>query len=492
MIRKKLLNEHSMLVQLLDTLGQAVIVSDLNGLIIHWNKHSEIDFGFSSEEAVGNSIDLITVESNDGLRYNELLESLLRQTTITTEVPRKRNDGSVIWVELRITLLRDNNNEPLYLIGVSRDITEDIIKKNKLLVLEALLASMQEGVLISEEDGNGLNEILLVNNAFKSLAGLTDKDFNSGPQDILQLLFPEWNWTEANSKSVSQHEAKREVKGLTRWLGLTTVPITDYSGKVTHRMFMLRDNSHLRKKEDQLQTQNMELRSANMELDRMVYGVSHDLRAPLNSIMGLANLMKKENYGKEAAPYIDRIAQSAERLNEFISNIIQYSKNNRKVPFVQTIDFGELFNISADLHRYTEAGQRIAFQYVNKDRITIESDKDRWQIIFNNLIGNSIKFSRSIPNSYVKVMITRTDSAVLVSVEDNGTGIPKDRLESVFEMFYRADNIRSGSGLGLFIVRETVEAIGGEISVESQVNSMTKFTISIPFKAKGTYGKESN
>ncbi len=89
-------------------------------------------------------------------------------------------------------------------------------------------------------------------------------------------------------------------------------------------------------------------------------------------------------------------------------------------------------------------------------------------------------------------MVTRNESAVLVSVEDNGTGIPKDRLESVFDMFYRADNIRSGSGLGLFIVRETVEAIGGEICVESQVNSMTKFTISIPFKAKGTYGKESN
>lgn len=492
MIRSKLLKEHSVLVQLLESLGHSVIVSDIHGLIIYWNKQSESDFGFTSDEAIGKTIDLITVERNDGTTYAEVWESLLQQTTITTEVPRKRKDGTVIWVELRITLLRDNLNEPLYIIEVSRDVTEDIMKKNKLLVLEALLASMQEGVLISEEAVKGGNEIILVNNAFKSLSGISDKDFNSGYRNIFQKLFPEWSWTGANTNTVSQYEVKREVKGTTRWFGLTTVPIADNKGKVTHRMFILHDNSHLRTKEDQLQTQNRELRSANMELDRMVYGVSHDLRAPLNSIIGLTNLMKKEDYGKEAAPYIDRISQSAERLNEFISNIIQYSKNNRKVPFVQTIDFGELFNISADLHRYTEAGQRIAFQYVNKERITIESDKDRWQIVFNNLIGNSIKFSRNIPNSYVKVMVTRNESAVLISVEDNGTGIPKDRLDFVFDMYYRADNIRSGSGLGLFIVRKTVEAIGGEISVESQVNSMTKFTISIPFKAKGTYGKESN
>lgn len=492
MIRSKLLKEHSVLVQLLEALGHAVIVSDIEGLIIYWNKQSENDFGYSSAEVIGKTIDIITVERNDGTTYAEVWDALLTQTTISTEVPRRCKDGRIIWVELRITLLRDSNNQPLYIIGVSRDVTEDIMKKNKLLVLEALLASMQEGVLISEEYQDGRNDVLLVNTAFKALTGFTGYETNSDAVEILQKLFPEWNWTQINSQSVSQYEVKREVKGTSKWLSLITVPISDTNGKVTHRMFMLRDNSHLHTKEDQLQTQNSELRSANMELDRMVYGVSHDLRAPLNSIIGLTNLMKKEDYGKEAAPYIDRISQSAERLNEFISNIIQYSKNNRKVPFVQTIDFGELFNISADLHRYTEAGQRIAFQYLNKERITIESDKDRWQIIFNNLIGNSIKFSRNIPNSYVKVMVSRNESAVLISVEDNGTGIPKDRLDSVFDMFYRADNIRSGSGLGLFIVRETVEAIGGEISVESQVNSMTKFTISIPFKAKGTYGKESN
>ncbi len=464
----------------------------MQGLIIYWNKQSEADFGYTSEEAIGKTIDIITVERNDGTTYAEVWETLLRQTTISTEVPRRCKDGRIIWVELRITVLRDENNEPLYTIGVSRDVTDDIMKKNKLLVLEALLASMQEGVLITEVSPDGVNEVLHVNAAFKALAGNSGKEISVGSVDILEKLFPEWNRNEADAKSVSQYEIKREVNGVLKWLSLITVPVINDHGKITHRMFMLRDNSHLRTKEDQLQTQNSELRSANMELDRMVYGVSHDLRAPLNSIIGLTNLMKKEDYGKEAAPYIDRISKSAERLNEFISNIIQYSKNNRKVPFVQTIDFGELFNISADLHRYTEAGQRIAFQYVNKERITIESDKDRWQIIFNNLIGNSIKFSRNIPNSNVKVVVTRNESAILISVEDNGTGIPKDRVDSVFDMFYRADNIRSGSGLGLFIVRETVEAIGGEISVESQVNSMTKFTISIPFKAKGTYGKESN
>lgn len=491
MIRTKLLKEHSVLVQMLEALGDAVIVSDIEGKIIYWNKQSEVDFGFTSAEALGNTINLITTEQRDGTSYTEIWDRLLRQTTINTEVARKCKDGSIIWVQVRITLLRDSSEQPLYIIGVSRNVTEDILKKNKLLVFEAILESIQEGVLITEESQGGADDILLVNKAFIALSGLNQTQLKSGAATVLKSVFPEWNWSEADSKSISQFEVKRESKAGTRFLSLITVPVIDNYGSVSHRMIMLRDITHLRMREDQLQIQNRELKSTNMELDRMVYGVSHDLRAPLNSIIGLTNLMKKESYGKEASPYIDRITQSAERLNDFINNIIQYSKNNRKVPSIQKIDFGELFNISADLHRYTEAGQKIAFQYINKERIAIESDKDRWQIIFNNLIGNSIKFSRSIPNSYVKVVVTRNESAVLVSVEDNGTGIPKDRMDSVFDMFYRADNIRSGSGLGLYIVRETVQALGGEISVESQVNSMTKFTISIPLKATGAYGTES-
>ncbi|MCK6641485.1 MAG: PAS domain S-box protein [Bacteroidia bacterium] len=491
MIRTKLLKEHSVLVQMLEALGDAVIVSDIEGKIIYWNKQSEVDFGFTSAEALGNTINLITTEQRDGTSYAEVWDRLLRQTTINTEVARKCKDGSIIWVQVRITLLRDSSEQPLYIIGVSRNVTEDILKKNKLLVFEAILESIQEGVLITEESQGGADDILLVNKAFIVLSGLNQTQLKSGAATVLKSVFPEWNWSEADSKSISQFEVKRDSKAGTRFLSLITVPVIDNHGSVSHRMIMLRDITHLRMREDQLQIQNRELKSTNMELDRMVYGVSHDLRAPLNSIIGLTNLMKKESYGKEASPYIDRIAQSAERLNDFINNIIQYSKNNRKVPSIQKIDFGELFNISADLHRYTEAGQKIAFQYINKERIVIESDKDRWQIIFNNLIGNSIKFSRSIPNSYVKVVVTRNESAVLVSVEDNGTGIPKDRMDSVFDMFYRADNIRSGSGLGLYIVRETVQALGGEISVESQVNSMTKFTISIPLKATGAYGTES-
>lgn len=493
MVRSKLLNDHAILVQLFEALGDSVIVTDTNGVIVYWNSQSVQDFGYTSEETIGKTISIIAVEENDGTSHKQAWKQLQSEKSVITEVPRKRKDGTIIWVQLRITMLLDNNGDPLYMLGVSRDVTDDILKKNKLIVLETVLASMHDGVLLSEMDGSEKDSILIANDAFLKLTGLQTSDLTSGSGlDLMSLLFPEWDWLGYDPHHITHAEVKRELNGNTDWFNLTIVPVINSRDEVTHRMFMLRDISDRRLREDHLRTQNDALKTTNMELDRMVYGVSHDLRAPLNSILGLTNLMRKEPYGNDASIYIDRIAQSAERLNEFINNIIQYSKNNRKNPIREKIDFGELFNISADLHRYTEAGQRIAFQYVNKDGIFIYSDKDRWQIIFNNLIGNSIKFSRNISNSYVKVNVVKNASAVLISVEDNGTGIPKDRVGGVFEMFYRADNIRSGSGLGLYIVRESVRALGGEISVESQVNSMTKFTISIPISAAGANDKESN
>jgi PAS domain S-box-containing protein len=493
MLRDKLFTDHAVLVQFVEALGDAVILTDLDGKIVYWNAQSVRDFGYTSDEAFGKTISLIKIEENDGTDYVEVWDRLKTETSLFAEVPRRRKDGTIIWVQLRITMLRDNDGQPLYLVGVSRDVTEDILKKNKLLIVEAVLESMHEGVLISEVHQDASESILIANNSFRKLTGQTAKDLGTGAaSELIANLFPDWNRNDGDPLGVSQSEVQRELNGKMNWFSLTIVPVLNDHGGVSHRMYMLRDISHRRLREDHLRVQNSQLRSTNMELDRMVYGVSHDLRAPLNSIIGLANLMRMEPYAKEASIYIDRITQSAERLNDFISNIIQYSKSNRTEAQRQQVDFGELFNISADLHRYTEAGQRIAFQYVNKDGITIHSDREKWQIVFNNLIGNSIKFSRNISNSYVKVVVTKNQRAVLISVEDNGTGIPKDRMDSVFEMFYRADNIRSGSGLGLYIVRETVHALGGKISVESQVNSMTKFTISIPLSAAESHVRESN
>ncbi len=477
---EQFLSDNLLLMQVITTSTEAIIISDLVGKTLFWNKASERDFGYTAEEMIGKSIDLIAVEPNDGTKALHVAEVLAKTKSLLKVVRRKRKDGTLIWVSLTISQLRTNENVPIFFIGFSRDVSEDVERQQRLNVLETILEAVSEGILITKFDKDSKERVLFTNAALHKLTGLRENELVKSPVDLLHGLFVDWPKNSGNDVAIANYEVSKHIDEQKCWFGLTTVPVYAENGELANRLYMIRDITHRKHFIDNLQGQNDILRNGQQAIDQVIYGVSHDLRSPLNSILGLTELVRREPYGPQAEIYLSKITQSAAKLNEFIYNIIQYSKNNRTELVLQKIDFGEIFAIAADLHRYTDAGQRTAFQYVNSKSISISSDKDRWQTIFNNLIGNSIKFSRNISNGFIKVEVTKNSEAILVTIEDNGTGIHKDRVSSIFDMFYRADNVRSGSGLGLSIVKQGVEGLGGKITVESQVNSMTKFTIALP------------
>jgi signal transduction histidine kinase len=172
------------------------------------------------------------------------------------------------------------------------------------------------------------------------------------------------------------------------------------------------------------------------------------------------------------------------RLNDFITNIIRYSRNNRIVPLKETFSPIELFNVAKDLLSYSDRGHRVRFLYYNPGNVNLHSDRERWQVVVNNLFSNSVKFSRDVEDAYVKLSVSSDNDNTYVAVEDNGIGIAKEQIASVFEMFYKGEGPQSGSGLGLFIVRQTLEAMGCRIRVESAINYKTTFTITIPNTAQ--------
>ena len=109
------------------------------------------------------------------------------------------------------------------------------------------------------------------------------------------------------------------------------------------------------------------------------------------------------------------------------------------------------------------------------------SDRSRINIILSNLVSNSVKYhNMNQPNPYVKVSLDVNYKTLTIIVEDNGEGIPPQKIEKIFDMFYRASRNSNGSGLGLYIVKEIVNKLGGTIDVESEVNKGTKFIVKIP------------
>ena len=232
---------------------------------------------------------------------------------------------------------------------------------------------------------------------------------------------------------------------------------------------------------DELMDSNVGLKKLNEEMDRFVYSTSHDLRAPLLSILGLLNIIESENTQYDIKGYLKLLRDSTVKLDRFISDIIDYSRNTRLEVNCTEVDFGSLLDDSFKHLNYMP-GCSTLLKLINIDNhAKLYSDDRRLSIIFNNLISNAIKYQQQgIEDSFVNIEAEITDTELKVELEDNGVGIEEQYLDHIFDMFYRASPEAKGSGLGLYIVRETLEKLNGTIEVESTFGESTKFTVTIP------------
>lgn len=231
----------------------------------------------------------------------------------------------------------------------------------------------------------------------------------------------------------------------------------------------------------ELESQNKELKKVNSELDRFVYSASHDLRAPLTSVLGLIQLSKIEEDPNQLMHYLNLKEKSIRKLDNFIQDIVNISKNSRTEVCRDEIHFEELVRGIFEQYDYMHNAQTVNQLIDIKQEQPFIADSYRVNIVLSNLLSNAIRYTNSYQeSSYIKVSGKIDDKLALLYVEDNGRGISDKYLDKVFDMFFRADNDKNGSGLGLYIVKETIDKIGGKISVSSTLGKGTIFTIKIP------------
>ncbi len=245
--------------------------------------------------------------------------------------------------------------------------------------------------------------------------------------------------------------------------------------------------AEVRLKQKLLEEQNSELTKVNAELDSFVYSVSHDLRAPLTSVMGVLQLIKLESDPTLVDLYLEKIDESVKRLDTFIGDILNYSRNARLAFTAESIDFENLINDTVKDLSYINSSSKIDLQVAICNEGNYLSDTVRWSIMLKNLLSNAYKFAGSAANiPVVSVSVTTTDDVATLIVEDNGPGIPPDHIGSIFKMFYRASTTVFGSGLGLYIVADIVEKLNGSISAQNKKGGGAKFTLIIPARACST------
>lgn len=231
------------------------------------------------------------------------------------------------------------------------------------------------------------------------------------------------------------------------------------------------------KKEIEVKNENLIL--VNHELDRFVYSASHDLRSPITSLKGLIKITQEEDNLNQIREYLTLMHTSLARQDQFISDIIDYSKNKRKQIIMEPVSLQEIFDEAiSQLMHFENASQISITQELLVDKIL--SDGLRLKIIIFNLLSNAIKYADNTKQQmFIAIKTYIADGCNKIEISDNGIGIKDEFKDHIFEMYF-GTNKNKGSGLGLYIVKEAVENIRGNIYVLSENNIGSKFIVTIP------------
>lgn len=238
---------------------------------------------------------------------------------------------------------------------------------------------------------------------------------------------------------------------------------------------------------------NSSLIKTNHELDNFIYIVSHDLRSPLLSTKGLIDLAKmKIGEREQVLNYLGLATKSINNLDEIIHEILTYSRNARTSLNEEHFDIKELVKEVFDGLRFA-AGSQFRFQEEYVGDTSLYCDKSRLSTVLRNIIGNSVKYQRKdISTPEVCLRFENDQHKFVISITDNGEGIPAESQQKVFDMFYRGTSTGNGSGLGLYICKEMLDKMNARYTLSSKPGEGTCFTISFAKTATSTKDNSSS
>ncbi|GAB3221804.1 hybrid sensor histidine kinase/response regulator [Algoriphagus aestuariicola] len=230
----------------------------------------------------------------------------------------------------------------------------------------------------------------------------------------------------------------------------------------------------------ELKEKNLKLKKLHSEMNQFVYSLSHELRGPLMSISGVSKLAKMELTEPNVLEYFEMIDSATGKLDDFIYKMLDFYRSTKIDHKVARIDFREIVDhqMSAYRDKFDLSHFHIDIQ-VNQ-REDFYSDDAKLRVILNNLFGNAVQFQKEEGEKRISLTVDVSDGHAIIVVEDNGIGIEERYREEVFNLFARATQKNVGTGLGLYMVKESVEQMGGEVVLESEPNVGTTMTVKLP------------
>lgn len=474
--RKQAEQEINLLAHAIKSISEAVSVTDLNDRILFVNNAFIKTYGYTRDELIGKHISLI--RTDEMMNDHVLLESIRNETLggggWQGEVLNRRKDGKVFPVMLSTSLLHDENGVPQASIGVARDISEQKQSEKELYQsrerLNIILHSIGNGVVVIDSE----DRVIIYNEKARELLNLSDPlEPIPHVRDILihcehhgKVLLDSLDIETFSNLELIVTEPDHRI------LYVTGTTFEDVDGQSAGKVFILRDVTKEREI-DQMKTD-------------FVSSVSHELRTPLTSIMGFSNtILRKEKIPEEMKKeFVEIIYNESKRLARLIEDVLSISKiESGKITFeMKPLNLDEVIQDAVTIYRTQAEDKQIDLTYEKDEKLPeILGDRDAMSQVIVNLINNALKFTPS--KGIIDVRLKHKNHQIVLDVEDNGMGIPKNEQDKIFQKFYRIHRPGTqiqGTGLGLSIVMEIIEKHKGKIEVFSEENKGSLFRISLP------------
>ena len=456
-----------------------------------WNKGIQSVFGYQKEEVGKTSkwwFDRIHPE--DSIKMSVKLYSFIEQKTEKwqDEYRFKCADGTYKYVFDRGFLVKDEDGTAIRMIGAIQDVTKQKEEEQRLKLLETVITQTKDAVIIteSEKSDKTIPTIVFVNPAFTEMTGYKSQEVIGKTPIVFMGRKSVKNDISKLSKALKGREEfkfetlNHKKNGEEYWVNFSMIPITNQEGNHSHWISIQRDITEEKKQEKEKEQLIRELTQNNKDLKQFSYITSHNLRAPLSNLTGLLNLMHEypvEN--PELREIINGFSTSTNLLNETINDLVKVViiKDNPSIDKEEVLIkdvFENVFNQLSyliSLHRPILKIELEKVSILNINKAYLES-------ILLNLFTNAIKY-RS-PKRILRIFVSskEVNNMIVLTFKDNGIGIDLERnRDKIFGLYQRFHNYSDSKGLGLYLVKSQVESMGGTISVESEVDKGTTFTI---------------
>ena len=456
-----------------------------------WSKGIKGIFGYNEDQVgEGSKWWFDNIHPEDSIKMSIKLYSFIEQKTENwqDEYRFRCSDGTYKYVLDRGFLLKDENGRAVRMIGAIQDITKKKEEELRLKLLETVIIQTKDSIIITEANFNRrkLPKIIYVNPAFSTMTGYTSHEVIGGSPDLLKgpnsdiqsikkIVTAIKNREECQIEMITYKKDQTEF-----WLRFSMIPIYNEDLELSHWVSIQRDISDEKRQEKEKEQLILELTQTNKDLKQFSYITSHNLRAPLSNLTGLLTLVDDIDIeDPELKEILDGFNKSTHLLNETVNDLtkVMIIKDNPSIQ-KEEVQLNEVFANIFDQLRYQIDNQKPIFTIDFKQVDTVFINRPYIESILLNLLTNALKYKSNSQQSQIMITTSRQADTTTLKFKDNGIGIDLKRHGAkVFGLYQRFHNYPDSKGLGLYLVKSQVEAMGGTIKIESMVDRGTTFTL---------------